>query len=203
MKVLLVNGSPHAKGCTYTALREVGKELEAANISTQVFQLGTKAVHGCTACHKCDELDRCIFDDAANKLAAEIRQADGVVLGSPVYYGSVNGAFCAVLDRTFYSAGEHFANKPGAAIVSCRRAGSTAALDRLNKYLTISRMPLVTSQYWNMVHGHTPDDVRRDREGLQIMRTLGRNMAWLLQCIAAGEPPPAPEEPLLRTNFIR
>ncbi len=204
MKVLLINGSPNHDGCTFTALTEVAKELRNAGIETEFFQLGNRAVHGCIACGKCMEINRCVFnDDHANECAEKLLAADGVVVGSPVYYAGPNGALCAMLDRVFFSRRGAFALKPGAAIVSARRGGTTAAFDRLNKYFTISGMPVVSSQYWNMVHGNTPDEVRQDLEGLQIMRTLGRNMAWLLQSIEkAALPRPAKEEPQ-RTNFIR
>lgn len=205
MKVLLVNGSPHKEGCTYTALAEVAGALQKNGVENEWYQLGTKPVQGCIACGKCrKELGgRCVFDDEANRLAERIRQADGVVIGSPVYYGSANGALCALLDRTFYSAGDSFSHTPAAAVVSCRRAGSVVALDRLNRYFTLNRMPLVPSQYWNMVHGARPEDVQKDEEGLQIMRTLGDEMAWLLKSIQAGGiEPPRPELPRKRTNFI-
>lgn len=207
MNVLLINGSPHKEGCTYTALREVGGQLEAQGITTTVFQLGTEAIQGCTACHGCRKTGVCILkgDDRVRNCIEMMKQADGIVVGSPVYYAGANGALCALLDRVFFSSGGAFAYKPGAAVVSCRRAGSTAALDRLNKYFTISNMPVVSSQYWNMVHGNSPDEVRQDREGMQIMRTLGRNMAWLLKSIEAGKGTVnLPEkEPHQGTNFIR
>ncbi len=203
MKVLLLNGSPRANGCTFTALSEVAAALQASGIETEIAQLGTAPVHGCIACRKCAELGHCVFNDIANEWAAKAKEADALVLGSPVYYAAPNGAFCAVLDRMFYSAGGALRGKPGAALVSCRRGGSTASLDRLNKYITISQMPLVTSQYWTMVHGNTPEEVRQDKEGMQTMRVLGNNMAWLLESIhKAGIEAPA-MEPKERTNFIR
>ncbi len=204
MKVLLLNGSPHAKGCTYTALREVANALEANGVTAEIIHALRGPVHGCIACRKCSETSRCVFDDDGVDDAIEAMQsADGLVIGSPVYYAAPNGAFLAFLDRMFYAAGSTYAYKPGASVVSARRAGTTASFDVLNKYFLISNMPLVPSQYWNMVHGNTPDEVRRDAEGLQTMRTLGRNMAWMLKCIAAGDPPPAKEEERKRTNFIR
>ena len=203
MKVLLVNGSPNREGCTYTALSEVAGALNANGVETEIFQIGTAPVHGCIACRKCAELKKCVFDDdIANKLMEKMKEADGIVIGSPVYYSGPNGALCAVLDRVFYSSARAFVNKPAAAIVSCRRGGASASFDRLNKYFTISQMPVVSSQYWNAVHGFTPDDVRRDEEGLQIMRVLGKNMAWLLKLIEAGGPPEKLNEKRVMTNFI-
>ena len=203
MKVLLVNGSPNREGCTYTALSEIAGVLNASGVETEIFQFGTAPVHGCIACHKCAELKRCVLDgDIANTLIEKMKQADGIVIGSPVYYSGPNGALCAVLDRVFFSSAKAFANKPAAAVVSCRRGGASAAFDRLNKYFTISQMPVVSSQYWNAVHGFTPDDVRKDKEGLQVMRTLGNNMAWLLKLIEAGGPPTPLGERRVMTNFI-
>ena len=206
MKVLLLNGSPNQQGCTYTALEEVAKALQNENIETEIFHIGTQPIRGCMGCKKCrDNGNRCIFDDVVNKALDKVKQADGLVLGSPVYYASANGSFVAFLDRLFY-AGDCFAYKPGACVVSARRAGTTAALEQLLKYLTISHMPVVSSQYWPMVHGNTPAEVRQDEEGLQTMRMLGKNMAWLLRCLEAGKQagilPPKGEEKV-RTNFIR
>lgn len=204
MKVLLVNGSPHKEGCTYTALAEVAGALQKHGIETNIFHIGNKPVRGCIACGRCEELERCVFDDdVCNELIRQILDADGVVIGSPVYYSGPNGALCALLDRVFYSSSHKFAHKPAAAVVSCRRGGATAAFDRLNKYFTISQMPVVSSQYWNMVHGFTPEDVRKDLEGLQIMRTLGNNMAWMLKSIHEGKQAPPEREPWIMTNFIR
>jgi len=204
MKVLLVNGSPNKEGCTYTALAEVAGALHKHGIKTNFFHIGTKPVRGCTACGRCEELERCVFDDdICNELINHILDADGVVIGSPVYYSGPNGALCALLDRVFFSSSHKFAHKPAAAVVSCRRGGATAAFDRLNKYFTISQMPVVTSQYWNMVHGLSPEDVRKDLEGLQIMRTLGNNMAWMLKSIREGKQTPPEREPWIMTNFIR
>lgn len=202
MKVLLVNGSPHKEGCTYTALREVACALEANGIETEIYQIGVKPVYGCTACHKCFELGRCVLnDDAYNELSQRMLEADGAVIGTPVYYAGANGSLCALLDRVFFSVGQQLAYKPAAAVVSCRRGGASAAFERLNKYFTISQMPVVSSQYWNSVHGFEPDDVRKDLEGLQTMRTLGTNMAWLLKSIAAGEGPIPLNEPRAFTSF--
>lgn len=205
MKVLLINGSPNKEGCTYTALREIVSELEKEGIDTELVHIGAKPVRGCTACGKCGG-GRCVFnDDIVNHLLDLSEQADAYIFGTPVYYAGVSGSMTAVLDRFFY-AGDNHAYKPGAAVVSCRRGGATAAFDQLNKYFTISNMPVVSSQYWNMVHGNTPEEVVQDKEGLQIMRTLGKNMAWLLKCIKAGKEAgierPDREAPQ-KTNFIR
>lgn len=195
MKVLLVNGSPTRDGCTFTALCEVGEGLEKNGIETEIFQIGTKPVRGCIACDKCREIGKCAFDDdPANELATKILEADGVVFGSPVYFAGPNGALCALLDRVFFSRMGKFRLKPGACIVSCRRGGASAAFDRLNKYLTIAQMPVVSSHYWNSVHGFEPEHVRKDLEGLQTMRILGNNMAWLIKNIKSGEAPPEQEK---------
>ena len=206
MKVLLINGSPHKKGCTYTALREVADELERQGIETEIFHLGTAAVRSCTACGQCAKTGRCIFDDdPVNECLDRLRQADGLIVGAPVHYAGPAGAVTALLDRMFYGKSGFLALKPAAAVVSCRRGGASAAFDRLNKYFTIAQMPVVSSQYWNAVHGNTPEQVRQDLEGMQIMRTLGRNMAWLLKCIDyAKEAVPRPQqEERVATNFIR
>lgn len=207
MKVLLLNGSPHQQGCTYTALTEVAAALGQAGVESEIIQVGAEPVHGCTSCGYCSSsAGRCVFDDRLNQVLAQLDQIDGLVIGSPVYYASASGQICAFCDRLFIAGGEKLRYKPGAAVVSARRAGTTAALDRLNKYFTINRMPVVSSQYWNMVHGNTPEQVRQDEEGMQTMRELGRNLAWLLSCIeagrAAGFPPPEPE-PRIKTSFIR
>lgn len=206
MNVLLINGSPHKDGCTFTALNEVAGQLKLQGIDTTMFQLGSKPISGCAACGGCWDAGQCVLPgDIVNECAGLLKKADGVVVGSPVYYAGPNGTLCALLDRVFFSQSEFFIYKPAASVVSCRRGGSTAALDRLNKYFTIAGMPVVPSQYWNMVHGNTPDEVRQDLEGMQTMRTLGRNMAWLLRCIEAGRGTvPYPErEPHQSTNFIR
>lgn len=208
MKVLLLNGSPHPKGCTFRALFEVETTLHEAGIETEWLHVGTTPIRGCMGCGMCrkNKLDRCIFgEDAVNVAIAKMAECDALIVGSPVHYASASGSVTSFLDRMFYSSGG-FAYKPGAAVVSCRRAGSTAALEQLNKYFMISNMPLVPSAYWNMVHGNTPAEVEQDKEGLMVMRTLGRNMAWLLHSIEAGRKTglltPAPE-PKTRTNFIR
>ncbi|WP_206809955.1 flavodoxin family protein [Paradesulfitobacterium ferrireducens] len=210
MKVLLVNGSPHEKGCTYTALEEVAKTLNAEGIETEIFQIGTKPLSGCIACGNCRKTGHCVFSDRVNEFLDIAGDADGFVFGSPVHYASAGGAITSFLDRAFYtdlcSGKQIFYLKPAAAVVSARRAGTTATFDQLNKYFTLSEMPVISSRYWNMVHGHTPEDVKKDLEGLQITRILGRNMAWFLKCkeagIKAGVPFPEREETIL-TNFIR
>lgn len=208
MKVLLINGSPKTKGCTYTALREVADELEKQQIETEIFHIGNKPIRGCAACGACgrNNFGKCIFDDdTVNVALVKAEEADGFVFGSPVYYAAASGQIAAFLDR-FFCAGKAYQYKPGTAVVSCRRGGATAALEQLNKYFTIANMPVVSSQYWNMVHGNTPDEVKQDLEGLQIMRTLGKNMAWLLKSIQAGKEAGIvlPEqETRVKTNFIR
>ena len=207
MKVLLINGSPKAKGCTYTALTEIAKELEKENIEAEIFHVGNKPIRGCMACGGCSKTDgMCVFDDdTVNEALEKAKEADGFIFGSPVHYAAASGAITSFLDRFFY-AGNSFKYKPGAAIVSCRRGGSTAAFEQLNKYFTISNMPIVSSQYWNMVHGNTPEEVKQDLEGMQTMRMLGKNMVWLLKSIKAGKDAGIllPEkEPRAITNFIR
>ena len=187
MKVLLINGSPNEKGCTYTALLAVGKALKKHGIDTEILYLGKKPIAGCIACGKCYQTGKCVFNDAVNVLSAKIDEYDGIIVGSPVYYAGPSGQLTAFLDRLFYPNESRLAGKLAAAVVSCRRGGASAAFDRLNKYFLISNMHVVGSQYWNQVHGFTPDDVRKDKEGLQTMRTLGENMAWLLKCIDAGK----------------
>jgi multimeric flavodoxin WrbA len=210
VKVLLVNGSPHAKGCTYTALGEVAKALNTEGIETEIFQIGTKPISGCLACFTCQETGRCKISDRVNDFLDNAIDADGFVFGSPVHYASAGGAITSFMDRAFFankcSERQLFHLKPAAAVVCARRAGTTATFDQLNKYFTISQMPVISSKYWNMVHGLTPEEVKKDLEGLQIMRTLGRNMAWFLKCkeagIKAGIAFPEHEEDIT-TNFIR
>lgn len=206
MQVLLVNGSPHAKGCTFTALSEIAVELEKQGIGSQIFQLGTQPIAGCIGCGACRKTGRCFRDDKVNEALALVPEFDGFVFGSPVYYASASGQLESFLDRLFFSGSSLFANKPGAAVVSCRRGGASAAFEQINKYFGMNNMPVVTSIYWNQVHGNTPDEVRQDAEGLQTMRQLARNMAWMLRCFEAGKAAgvPLPEkEPVIRTNFIR
>lgn len=210
MKVILVNGSPHEKGCTYTALEEVGKTLNIEGIETEIFQIGKKPLAGCIACKSCVEKSRCVFDDRVNEFLEIAGDFDGYIFGSPVHYAAASGIITSFMDRVFYadlcSGRKSFYLKPTAAIVSARRAGTTAALDQLNKYFTLMEMPVISSRYWNMVHGATPEDVKKDLEGLQTMRVLARNMAWFLKCkeagIKAGVPFPVREE-RISTNFIR
>ncbi|MBI4857899.1 MAG: flavodoxin family protein [Acetobacterium woodii] len=208
MKVLLINGSPNAKGCTYTALTEVEKSLNAEKIETEIVHVGHKDIRGCIGCRKCFTTGKCVFDDVVNEMAPKFAECDGIVVGSPVYYASANGTLISFLDRLFYSTSGNCDTtmKVGAAVVSARRAGTTATFDELNKYFTISNMPIVSSQYWNMVHGYTPEDVYQDEEGCQIMRTLGKNMAFLIKSIDLGKEKfglPEKEEQHIFTSFIR
>lgn len=206
MKALLINGSPHEAGCTFTALHEVEKALNADGVETELLWLGTKPVAGCIACGKCKDSGRCIFDDKVNEVLSKLDSYDALVVGSPVYYAGPAGQLCCFLDRLFYAGSSRMAGKPAASVVSCRRGGATAAFDRLNKYFTICNMNIVGSQYWNQVHGNKAEQVLEDIEGLQTMRTLGQNMAWLLKGIEAGKAAgvSAPQyEPKIATNFIR
>ena len=205
MKALLINGSPHSKGCTYTALSVVAKELENNGIETEIVHVGHKDIHGCIACGKCRETGKCVFNDLVNEVAPKFEQADALVIGSPVYYAGVAGTMNSFLDRLFFSTPFSKRMKVGAAVCSARRAGTTATFDQLNKYFTISEMPLASSRYWNMVHGHTAEDVMKDEEGVQCMRILGRNIAFLVKAIAAEkERNGLPEqEEVTFTNFIR
>ena len=205
--VLLVNGSPHEFGCTFTALNEVAMELKKLGVNASIFQIGTQPIGGCVACGGCRHNGgECVFDqDVVNRCAKAMREADGIIVGSPVYYAGPNGQLTSLLDRIFFANGRFLAFKPASAVVSCRRGGASATYDRLLKYFEKSNMPIVTSQYWNSVHGNSPDEVRQDKEGLQTMRTLARNMAWLLKCIkhAEGVVPYPEYEPFEGTNFIR
>jgi len=207
MKVLLINGSPHTKGSTFTALNEVAVTLEKEGIETELIHIGNQAIRGCIACGKCREIGQCVFEDAVNEVAEKFKNADGLVVGSPVYYASANATLIAFLDRLFYSSARQFDKtmKVGAAVVSARRGGNTATFDELNKYFTISGMPVVSSQYWNQIHGNNAEDASKDAEGLQTMRTLGRNIAFLMKSIALGkEAYGLPEtEAKVATNFIR
>lgn len=206
MKVILVNGSANQAGCTFTALKEVEGALQKQGIETEIFQLGAQPLAGCIGCNACIKTGKCFRDDCVNEFVEKAKEADGFVFGSPVHYAAASGALTSFLDRAFYGKSSAFQGKPGACIVSCRRGGASSSFDQLNKYFTISCMPIVSSQYWNMVHGNTPDEVRQDLEGLQTMRTLGNNMAWLLKCIQAGKEQgisfPEREQPV-KTNFIR
>ena len=184
-KVLLLNGSPRPHGCTAAALEEVERTLRAEGLETELVQVGSRNVRGCIACGRCSELGRCVFEDLVNETAPKLREAAGLVIGSPVYYGSPNGTLLSFLDRLFYSTPFSKHMKVGAAVVSCRRGGNTASFDVLNKYFTISGMPVASSTYWNQVHGFTAEDVKKDLEGLQTMRNLGRNMAFLIRAVEA------------------
>lgn len=205
-KVLLINGSPHAKGCTYTALRTVADELERNGMETEIVHVGNKDIRGCIGCYKCREIDKCVFgNDLVNEVAKKFEQADGLVIGSPVYYAGANGTLVSFLNRLFFSASFEKRFKVGAAVVSARRMGTTATLDQLNKYFLHGEMPVAASRYWNAVHGNNPEDVMKDEEGLQTMRVLGRNMAFLIRAIAAerersGLPETEPRR--IATNFV-
>ena len=203
---MLLNGSPHEKGCTYTALEEVQRELKKCGVDSEILHVGHEDIHGCIGCGYCGREGRCVFDDAVDRIGARLDEFDGYVFGTPVYYAGISGQLKCFMDRLFYSQGARLAGKPAAAVVSARRGGCATTFDDINRFFTINCMPVVSSQYWNQVHGNTPDEVRKDEEGLQTMRTLARNMAWLLKCMEAGRqagvPQPEPEAPL-RTNFIR
>lgn len=205
-KVLLINGSPNEFGCTYTALKEVADTLQENDVKSEIVYLGKKPIAGCIDCGKCFEIGKCVFNDKVNELLVKMDEYDGIVVDSPVYYAGPTGQICSFLDRLFFASGGKMEGKLAAAVVSCRRGGASAAFDRLNKYFTISNMHIVSSQYWNQVHGFTPEDVRKDEEGMQTMRTLGRNMAWLLKNIEAGKEKGIENpkrEPVIMTNFIR
>ena len=210
MKVLLVNGSPHVNGCTYTTLEEVAKTLNSEGIETQIFHTGTDPLAGCKACRSCAKTGRCVYADSVNDFLSIAGQADGFVFGSPVHYAAASGAITSFMDRVFFSDAQtgkrSFYLKPAAAVVSARRAGTTSALDQLNKYFSISGMPIISSRYWNMVHGTSPEEVRKDLEGMQTMRVLARHMSWFLKCKEAGEKAGVPrprQEERVHTNFIR
>lgn len=206
MKVILVNGSPHKEGCTYTALCEVSKSLNENGIETEIINLAGDDIIACRACGACAKLGRCVIDDKVNEFVEKAKEADGFVFGSPVHYAAASGILTSFMGRAFYSGKGVFAFKPAACVVSARRAGTTAAFEQINKFFTISQMPIISSRYWNMVHGSKPEDVLKDEEGMQIMRVLGRNMAWFLKIKEAGEKAgiltPEQEENI-RTNFIR
>lgn len=205
MKVILINGSPNAKGCTYTALEEVSKTLKSEGIETEIIHVGHKDIRGCIGCRQCKTKGKCVFNDIVNDIAPKFKECDGIVIGSPVYFASANGTLVSFIDRLFYSMTADKTMKVGAAVVSCRRGGNSATFDELNKYFTISQMPIAYSQYWNMVHGNSPEEVQQDLEGLQTMRTLGKNMAFLIKSIQLGKKEfglPEKEEHKF-TNFIR
>lgn len=205
MKVLLINGSPNARGCTYTALSEVASTLEKEGVETEILHVGQKDIRGCIGCRKCRQTGKCVFDDIVNETAQKFEAADGIVIGSPVYFASANSTVISFITRLFYSTQFDKSMKVGAAVVSCRRGGASATFDEINKFFTISGMPVASSRYWNSVHGNTAEEVRQDLEGMQVMRTLGRNMAFLVKSIALGRAQYGlPEkEPRVATNFIR
>ncbi len=210
MKVLLINGSPHKEGCTYTALNEVAAALNKQEIDTDIFWIGNKALSGCIACKTCVEKNQCVFDDKVNEFLNIAGDYDGFVFGTPVHWGGASGSITSFMDRVFYAdlcgGGDRFLLKPAAVVTSARRAGTTATWDQLNKYFGLMQMPIITSRYWNMVHGASPEQVKQDLEGLQVMRVLGNNMAYFLHCKEAAKKMgiKIPEqEPMVFTNFIR
>ncbi len=207
MKVLLFNGSPRANGCTFTALSEIAKTLNAENIQTEILQVGNTPVQDCIGCNGCAGKGKCVFNnDCVNEWIEKVKTADGFIFGTPVYYAHPSGRILSAMDRLFYAASEHLAQKPAAVIASARRGGTTTSLDAISKHLSVTQMPVISSSYWNMVHGNTPEETVRDLEGMQTMRNLARNMAWILKCIEAGKksditaPQTVTSE---RTNFIR
>lgn len=206
MNVLMINGSPHKAGCTYTALSEVAKELGKNGIESEILHIGKQGIKGCTACMGCVKTGYCVFkDDKVNECIDLLKKADGLVLGSPVYFAGPNASLCGFLDRMFYQKADAYAFKPGAAVVTSRRGGNSASFDRLNKYFTFAQMPIVSSHYWNGIHGNKAEEAQLDVEGLQTMKILGRNMAWLLTCIdkAKDQVPYPALEPRQKMNFIR
>ena len=208
MKVLLINGSPRGEKCTKTALKIVAEAIEENGIETEIIDVGSKPVRGCIGCGGCAGKGKCVFgdEDGVNACIEKMKECDGLVIGSPVHYASASGAITSFMDRVCYAGGSALAYKPGAAVVSCRRGGASAAFDQLNKYFTILNMPVVSSNYWNMVHGATPEDVLKDEEGVQTMRVLGKNMAWIVKSIDIarqnGISHPEPEAKI-KTNYIR
>ncbi|MBR2344886.1 MAG: flavodoxin family protein [Lentisphaeria bacterium] len=205
MKVLLVNGSPHQYGCVFTSLSEIAETLQQEGVHSEIFWIGSQAIQGCTACFQCRSgHDGCVFQDKLYvDFRNKMRESDAVIIGAPVYYAGIPGSLCALLDRMFFSAADLFRYKPAAGIVNCRRGGASAAFDRLNKYFTILQMPVVSSQYWNSTHGMTPEELKQDAEGLQTMRTLARNMAYMLKTMISADVPFPEKEELQSTNFIR
>ena len=205
MKVLLVNGSSHKSGCTYTALSEIARILNSEGISTDIFQLGNPEIRDCCGCNACKSTGECVFNDIVNDFISKAREFDGFVFGTPVYYAHPAGRLLSLMDRAFYAGKDAFAYKPAAAVASARRAGTTASFDVLNKYFTINNMPIVSANYWNNIHGIKAEDALQDLEGLQIMRVLAHNMAWILKCIETGKRcgivKPVLEEKIV-TNFI-
>lgn len=211
MKVLLVNGGPHKEGCTFTALSEVAKTLTEEGIENEIFWIGNKPIAGCIACKMCAKMGECVFKDVVSEFVEKAKEVDGFVFGSPVHYAGATGAMTSFMDRVFYSASQtgksdRFLLKPAASVISARRAGTTATFEQMNKYFGITQMPIISSRYWNMVHGQTPEEVKRDEEGMQIMRILGRNMAYYLKCIQVGKEKGISlpkQEKVTFTNFIK
>ena len=206
MKVLLVNGSPHKEGATYTALNEVAQALNNNGVETEIMWLGVEPIAGCIGCNNCIKTGKCFRNDIVNEFLDKMDDFDGFVFGSAVHFAASSGTLSSFMDRAFYGRGVRFAFKPAAAVVSCRRGGATAAFDEINKYFTISNMPIVSAQYWNQIHGNNAEEAKQDLEGMQTMRTLGNNMAYLLKCLDAGAKSGVekPEiEPKVKTNFIR
>lgn len=206
MRVLLLCGSPHKEGSTHTALKKIAEALNQEGIETKEIWIGNKPVGGCTACGACRKLGKCAYDDIVNEIIAELDECDGFVVGSPVYYASANGSLVGIMDRLFYAASSKLSFKPGACITAARRGGTTASLDVMNKYFLFNNMPLVSSRYWNMVHGGCAEDVVRDEEGMQVMYQLGKNMAWLMKCIENGKKDGIEipdQENKIWTNYIR
>ncbi len=206
MKVILINGSPNENGCTYTALKEIESKLIENEIETEMFWVGNKAISGCIGCQACFKTGKCFIDDNVNIFIEKAKEVDGFIFGSPVHFAACSGFLSCFMDRVFYKRKKVFSNKLASSIVTCRRGGSTAALDEINKYFSLSNMPIVSGGYWNMVHGNTPEEVVKDEEGMQNMRHLGNNMSWLLKCVEAGRNTgvelPKNEKTIL-TNFIR
>ncbi|MGF6376215.1 multimeric flavodoxin WrbA [Clostridiales Family XIII bacterium PM5-7] len=204
MNVLMINGSAHSKGCTFTALSVIGETLKEHQIDSEIVHLGAGNMQDCIGCNQCKD-NRCVFDDICNQIIEKAEKSDGFIFGTPVYYAHPSGMVLSAINRMFYAGKPAFTHKPGAAIASARRAGTTASVDVLNKYFSISQMPIVSSTYWNMVHGNTPEEVRKDLEGIQTMKNLANNMAWLLKSIEAGKSQglKTPENPIVTTNFIR
>ncbi len=205
MKVLLINGSPHVDGVIALALKELSDTLNRCDIETEIIHVGNKNIRGCIACRSCKKTGKCVFDDCVNEIAFKLKDADGLVVGAPVYYGSANSTVVSLLTRLFYSINYDLSMKVGASIVSARRSGCTATFDEINKFFTISGMPIVSSTYWNNIHGNNKEDGMQDLEGLQVMRNLGKNMAFLIKSIALGKEKygEVELENNVRTNFIR
>ncbi|MDR0831406.1 MAG: flavodoxin family protein [Bacillales bacterium] len=204
MRVILINGSPRVNGCTYTGLNIIKEQLKKNDIEATIYNLGNQAIQGCIGCGKCKEIKRCIFNDLVNVVAQDLENAEGLIIGSPVYFSSASGSIISFLDRLFYSIDRRkLKMKFGASIVSCRRGGATATFDQLNKYFTISEMPLVSSSYWNQIHGNNPQEVQEDLEGIRTLKVLANNMAYLIKCQKKADLPLPEELPLVHTNFIK